>query len=149
MLVDQVPVNGDIVTHAAWHRAAVQYAEREQQSLRIIHVTDADSSGPRITAQAVAQLARSANDTPAPVEILTFALSAENIESADTRPLAQLVARLARAGETPALARAELVARPGWIGLRRHPTPIATVSFGGPAIPAWVDDCLKEVLNGI
>jgi len=43
------------------------------------------------------------------------------------------------------LAGAGLVVREGWIGLRRHPQPIGTVTYGGPAVPAWLDNALREI----
>ena len=34
-----------------------------------------------------------------------------------------------------------------WIGLRSHPRPIGTVTYGGPAIPDWLDDSLREIVG--
>ena len=34
--------------------------------------------------------------------------------------------------------------RRGWFGLRSHPNPAATISFGGPAIPEWLDGTLRH-----
>ena len=46
--------------------------------------------------------------------------------------------------DAPALAGAELVAGPGWFGLRSHPRPSGSVTFGGPGVPDWLDDALRE-----
>ena len=34
-----------------------------------------------------------------------------------------------------------------WLGLRSHPRPIGTVAYGGPAIPDWLDDSLREIVG--
>jgi hypothetical protein len=49
-------------------------------------------------------------------------------------------------GDAGALRGAELFARPGWIGLRRHPGPLATVSYGTRDLPSWIGDWLQEAL---
>ena len=33
---------------------------------------------------------------------------------------------------------------PGWVGLRSHPRPSASITFGGPAVPGWLDDTLRD-----
>ena len=45
------------------------------------------------------------------------------------------------------LVGAALVVARGWLGVRSHPGPATTVSFGGPAIPAWVDASLREAAS--
>ena len=47
----------------------------------------------------------------------------------------------------PALSGAELVAGDGWFGLRSHPRPGGSISFGGPALPDWLDDALREIVE--
>ena len=42
---------------------------------------------------------------------------------------------------------AELVATAEWIGLRSHPHPEASISFGGPELPSWVDGALRGIVN--
>ena len=32
-----------------------------------------------------------------------------------------------------------------WFGLRSHPHPIGTVTYGGPDIPGWLDHALREM----
>jgi hypothetical protein len=140
-------VVGEIVAHAAWLRAATRYAESERRALRIVHVTGALSAAGRTTAQAVAQMVRSANDTPSPVPIDAFSLSLESAAAEDVRPVAQLLARLVAADDVRPLQGAELVAGRGWVALRSHPGPSASVSFGGPAIPPWVDGVLARAVG--
>ena len=64
---------------------------------------------------------------------------ATSLESSErrTRPhsRANWSAHLLAHPEAGALAGAELVVGPGWLGLRAHPRPIGTVVYGGPAIP--------------
>jgi NAD(P)-dependent dehydrogenase (short-subunit alcohol dehydrogenase family) len=95
----------------------------------------------------LAQMARSANDTPAAVEIEVMAISAESTAAGDLAALAALAARLAAAADTRGLRGAELVVGHGWAGLRSHPGPVATVSFGSTAIPDWVDAALRQAVS--
>jgi hypothetical protein len=44
-----------------------------------------------------------------------------------------------------ALAGAELAVGAGWLGLRSHPRPIGSVTYGGPAVPDWLDVTLREL----
>jgi hypothetical protein len=57
------------------------------------------------------------------------------------------VAYLVAAEETGALSGAELVAGADWFGIRRHPRPAGTIYYGGPAVPPWVDDALRDMLG--
>ena len=44
------------------------------------------------------------------------------------------------------LAGAELAVGSGWIGLRSHPRPVGAVTYGGPAVPPWLDVALRDVV---
>src|SRR3974377_2158143 len=88
----------------------------------------------RTAAQAVAKRCRSANDTDPAGPLATMAVSLETADPGRLIPFGHLVARLACSEDTLALKGAELVAAPGWIGLRRHPAPALTYTFGGPDI---------------
>jgi NAD(P)-dependent dehydrogenase (short-subunit alcohol dehydrogenase family) len=136
-----------VIAHATWLRAASDYAGGANRPVRVVFVTTAVSPAGRTAAQAVTQMARSANDTPSDVVIDVFAVGVESPDPSDNDALGHLVARLAAAEDTRALRGAELVVQRGWIGIRSHPGPIATVSFGGPAIPDWVPDALREALR--
>jgi hypothetical protein len=74
-----------------------------------------------------------------------FAIALETAEPADHQPVAQLTARLLWSGDAGPLRGAALVARPGWIGVRSHPAPAATASYGSAAIPPWIGDWLGQV----
>jgi len=130
--------------HAGWLQAAVRQAVRSSRPLRVMHLADATSPPGRAAAQAVAQLARCAG-LLRPGQVDVFSIAVETAERADHQPLAHLVARLLWSGDATALRGAELAARPGWIGVRSHPGPAATASYGTPAIPTWVGDWLAEV----
>jgi NAD(P)-dependent dehydrogenase (short-subunit alcohol dehydrogenase family) len=133
-----------VLAHAAWLRAATRQAAPPR---RIVHVTPATTAAGRTGAQAVAQMARSANETPTPVPLDAFAVSVETAlpdHPIDVQALGGLVARLVAAEDTRGLRGAELVVGRGWMGLRSHPGPLATISFGGPAIPGWVDEALRQ-----
>jgi hypothetical protein len=133
-----------LLHHAAWARAAARYAAGAGRPLRVVHVCAATTGAGRTTGQAVAQLARSVNDMAWAAPIDTFAISRETNDSQDLRTLGHLVARLARSQDGLSLRGAELVAGHGWVGLRSHPGPAATVTFGGPEIPPGVIDALRQ-----
>lgn len=139
-------VPAHVVAHASWLRAAATHAASSDHPMRTVHLTSATSPAGRTAAQALAQMARSVNDTPSAVPLHCFAVALETTDAAVHRPAAQLVARLARADDTLALRGAELFADADWIGIRSHPAPMATISFGGPAIPDWVDGALRRVI---
>jgi NAD(P)-dependent dehydrogenase (short-subunit alcohol dehydrogenase family) len=135
-----------LLQHAAWARAAMRYARTAGRPLRLVHVNRATTAAGRTTAQAVAQLARSANDMSSPAQIDSFAISLETKAPDDFHALGHLVARLARSEDGLSLRGAELVTGHGWVGLRSHPAPAATVTFGGPQIPPSVIDALGHAL---
>ena len=92
-------------------------------------------------AQAVTQFVRS---VPEGTGLAAFSITLESHNDNDRSPLADLAARLVCAKDASVLVGAELVVARGWLGVRSHPGPATTVSFGGPAIPAWVDASLRQ-----
>jgi hypothetical protein len=92
----------------------------------------------------VTQLARS---SPPSVPIASFAVGLESTRPGDLGPLGELCARLACADDAVGLAGGELAVLPGWAALRRHPGPVATVSFGERDIPGWASDALASAIN--
>ena len=134
-----------IVAAAAWLRAAARLSAAGGHPLRVVFATTATSPAGRTAAQAVTQMARSANDTPADSEIDAMAISVESTAPGDTEALAALAARLATTADTRGLRGAELAVGRGWVGIRSHPGPVATVSFGSTDIPGWVDSALRLV----
>ncbi len=130
---------------AAWARAVVEYAAGADRPVQLVALTDARTSGGRSRAQSSAQLARvAASGTQE--RVTAFSLSIEAPEDEVASASGELVGYLLANPEATALAGAELVIGPGWIGLRSHPRPIGTVTYGGPAIPSWLDASLREVV---
>jgi len=144
---DHRQVAAHVLARAAWLRAASAYASRSGRSVRVVFVTKALTPAGRTAAQAMAQMARSANDTPDTDSISVFSVALETDDQQDQVATGHLVARLTRSDDTSALRGSELVVQRGWVGLRTHPGPVSTVSFGGPAIPDWLPDALRESLR--
>ena len=72
----------------------------------------------------------------------------ESDSTADWDTAAELAAHLCCDEHASALSGAELVVGRGWFGLRSHPAARATVSYGGPEIPRWLDEVLSETVLG-
>jgi NAD(P)-dependent dehydrogenase (short-subunit alcohol dehydrogenase family) len=147
LLEAQAATGNDLIAQGAWLRAAARYGRETHRSLRIVHVTVVASDQGQPSAQAVAQLARSANEVRMPESLEAFSVTVESTRESDIAAAGHLAARLAGAGDAAALAGAELVVGDGWLGVRSHPEPAATLSFGGPAIPRFIDDALRLVLG--
>ena len=79
--------------------------------------------------------------------VTAFAASIEASEAAAGHAVGELVAHLLGHPEATALAGAELVVGAGWIGIRSHPRPIVSITYGGPAVPDWLDATLREVVS--
>jgi NAD(P)-dependent dehydrogenase (short-subunit alcohol dehydrogenase family) len=147
LLAAQAETTHLVEAHGAWLRAAARYARDSHRPLRVLHVTRVESEEGRPAAQAVAQMARSANDVQLPESLEVFSLTVESTGASDVAATGQVAARLVGADDAADLKGAELVIGPGWLGLRSHPEPAATISFGGPAIPAFMDEVLQRVLR--
>jgi NAD(P)-dependent dehydrogenase (short-subunit alcohol dehydrogenase family) len=137
---------GDLHTDAAWSRAAADYAAATGRPVRLVTLADGTTAGGRSRAQVAAQQARIAAGATEG-RVTAFAVGIEATEERAGRPVGELVAHLLADPEAGALAGAELVAGPGWLGLRSHPRPIGSVTFGGPAVPAWLDPVLRDMVG--
>jgi len=129
---------------AGWARAAADYAAVASRPVQLVTLTDATTAGGRSRAQASTQLARAAAGSTHG-RISAFAASIEASEADAGQPVGELVAHLLGHPEATALAGAELVIGAGWLGLRSHPRPIGSITYGGPAVPGWLDTALREV----
>ena len=136
-----------IRSDVAWVRAVSDHARESGRPLRIVTVTDAATSGGRSRAQAAAQLSRAAH-LVTDIEADAFAIGVETDADSRTATVGALAAHLVGADDAGALSGAELVATADWIGLRSHPHPEASISFGGPELPPWVDDTLRTIVQG-
>ncbi len=136
-IVDQLHVDG------RWARAVADHAAGIARPVRFVMLTDAATAGGRSRGQAFAQHARNARKATQDA-VAAFAISDEGSEPAAT---AELVAHLLCHADAGALSGAELAAGPGWFGLRSHPRPSASVTYGGPAVPGWLDDVLRSIVR--
>jgi NAD(P)-dependent dehydrogenase (short-subunit alcohol dehydrogenase family) len=140
----------EIHADAAWARASADYSASSDRPIRLVTLTDARDAGGRSRAQASAQLARAARPATAG-RVAAFAVSLEPPPTTtDPGPgfLGQLVAHLIGHDETVALSGAELAVGDGWFGLRSHPRPAGSISFGGPSLPDWFDTVLGDLVDG-
>ncbi|HEX3460209.1 MAG TPA: SDR family NAD(P)-dependent oxidoreductase [Acidimicrobiales bacterium] len=135
-----------IHTDGGWARAAADYSAGANHPVRLVTLTDAVTTGGRSRAQAAAQHARAAAGAT-DGRVTAFAASIEAGEEVGAQPAGELVAHLLSHPEAAALAGAELVVGDRWIGLRSHPRAIGSVSFGGPALPDWLDGALREIVG--
>jgi hypothetical protein len=123
------------------------HAAATGRPVRIATLVDATTSGGRSRAQAAAQLARAAHLVP-DIQTDAFAIGVETDSDSHYPAVGELVAHLVAAEGAGALSGAELVATPDWIGLRSHPRPAGSISFGGPDLPPWVDATLRGIVDG-
>ena len=113
--------------------------------VRLVTLTDATTAGGRSRAQASAQLARAAREATDD-RVAAFAVSVEATPTTAGRS-ASSPPTCCAAPTPPALSGAELVAGAGWFGLRSHPRPGGSITFGGPAVPDWLDDTLRSIVG--
>ena len=146
VLAEHRGIVGDIHTDAALARAAAEYSTRTGRPLRLVAITGATDSGGRSRAQVAAQHARGAAGTTEG-RVAAFAIGLEAPDPDGIRSAAELAAHLVDHPEAAALAGAELVVGRGWLGVRSHPRPIGSVTFGGPAVPDWLDGTLREIIS--
>ena len=146
VLEEHAGITDAIRSDVAWVRAVSDHAGESGRRMRIATVTDATTSGGRSRAQAAAQLSRAAH-LVAEVRADAFAIGVETDADSRYPTVGELVGYLVGADDTGDMSGAELVATAEWIGLRSHPHPEASISFGGPELPSWVDGTLRDVVN--
>ena len=146
VLTEHAAIVEQIHADARWTRAVAELAAAKNRPIRLVTITNATTAGGRSRAQASAQLARAGRKATGDL-VLPFAVSAESDRAEFDHGLAELAAHLVCSPDAPDLAGAELVSGAGWFGLRSHPRPIGSISFGGPAVPVWFDDTLQEVVQ--
>ena len=140
------PPAASISGSAARAQATSEYAGESGRPMRIATVADATTAGGRTRAQAAAQLARAAH-LVTEVNTDAYAIGVETDADSRYSTVGELVGYLVGADDTGDLSGAELVATADWIGLRSHPHPEASISFGGPELPSWVDGSLRGIVN--
>ncbi len=146
ILADHQGITDCLHADAAWARAASDYASHVGRPVHLVSLTDATSPAGRSRAQAAVQLARAAASGTGG-RVIAYAAGIEATDDEAREPASALVAHLLGDGEAAALAGAELVVGRGWIGLRSHPRPTGTVTYGGPAVPPWFDVTVEEMVG--
>ncbi len=146
VLADHRGIVEQLHADAGWARAAADYAAGAGRPVKLVTLTDAVTAGGRSRAQAAAQLARAAAGSTGG-RVTAFAAAVEAPEAAAGHAAGELVAHLLGHPEAAALAGAELVIATGWLGLRSHPRPMGSITYGGPAVPGWLDGALREVVG--
>jgi len=142
VLAEHDGLEEQIHADASWARAAAEHTLTHGGPLRLVHVVDAVTSGGRSRAQAASQLTRAARRATED-RVSAFAVALE--ASDESAAAASLVVELMTASDLTGLAGAELVVGAGWLGLRSHPRPAASITFGGPELPPWFADVLREL----
>lgn len=131
---------------ASWVRSIADYTAEADRPVRLVLLTEATTPAGQSRAQAASQIARvAAAGTKGRLTVFTAGLESDT--PAATEVAGELAAHLLSHPDVTPLAGAGLAVREGWIGLRRHPQPIGTVSYGGPTIPSWLDDALREIVG--
>ena len=147
ILDEHAGITDRLRTDASWVRAVADYSAQTERPVRVVTVVDATTAGGRSRAQAATQLSRVAHMATSD-RVDAFAISVETAQASERRPIADVVAHLVCGADAAALSGAELVAAAGWFGLRSHPRPAGTISFGGPAVPDWLDGTLRSIVTG-
>jgi NAD(P)-dependent dehydrogenase (short-subunit alcohol dehydrogenase family) len=142
-LIEHEGIVDAIDTDARWARAVADHAASTDRPVRLVTLSDATTSGGRSRAQAAAQHSRPSRKSTGD-RVAAFAVS---VESADARSVGEFAAYLACSPDAVGLSGAELVAGDGWVGLRSHPRPSASLVFGGGALPDWFDSALRGMVR--
>jgi NAD(P)-dependent dehydrogenase (short-subunit alcohol dehydrogenase family) len=145
VLADHRGIAESLHADAAWIRATTDASAGTDQPIKLITLTDATTPSGLSRGQASVQLARAvAGGTKG--RVTAFGVSIEATEAAAGPATAELVFQLLSNPEASGLAGAELAVGAGWIGLRSHPRLIGSVTYGGPAVPAWLDVALRDIV---
>ena len=147
LLADHQGIVQRLYSDAAWTRAAADYSAKTDRPIRLVTLTDATTPSGRSRAQASAQVARAAAGGTKR-RVTAFSVSIEAPEAIVGPAAGELVFQLLCNPEAAALAGAELALSGGWIGLRSHPRLIGAVTYGGPAVPSWLDVALRDIVPG-
>ena len=146
VLSDHASLPGALTSDAAWMSALSAYVRSEGHALRVVSICDAHSWAGRSRAQAAAQLARASLEG-SNGQVAAFAIGVESPDYSGRRAAADLATSLLATDDVTALVGAELVVGEGWLGIRSHPAPATTISFGGPKVPEWLDATLRRALS--
>ncbi|HML00897.1 MAG TPA: SDR family NAD(P)-dependent oxidoreductase [Acidimicrobiales bacterium] len=146
VLAEHDGIVAQIQADAGWARAAADYAVETNRPIRLVTLVDATTAGGRSRAQAAAQLARVSLGTT-DGRVSAFTAGIEALQDPAAPLVGELVAFLLCDPGAGALVGAELVVGGGWLGLRSHPHPAGTLSYGGAGLPEWFDTVLGELVG--
>jgi NAD(P)-dependent dehydrogenase (short-subunit alcohol dehydrogenase family) len=145
LLTDHAGIVERLHADAAWTRAAADYTAGTARPVRLVTLTEATTPSGRSRAQASAQQARVAAGGTKGL-LTAFAVSIEAPGEIAGQAVGVLVSQLLLNPDAAALAGAELALSGGWIGLRSHPRVLGAVTYGGPAVPSWLDVALRDIV---
>ena len=124
---------------AAWARAVADYAAGADRPVQLMTLTDATTPGGRSRAQAAAQLARAvASGTGGRVTAFAAGIEAPDAEAAPV--VGELVGHLLADPDAAGPRRRRVGGGPGLARTAQPPPAHRQVTYGGPALPAWLDD---------
>jgi NAD(P)-dependent dehydrogenase (short-subunit alcohol dehydrogenase family) len=146
VLDEHAGITAQLRADAAWARAVADHAKATDRPIRLVTVVEATTAGGRTRAQAAAQLSRAARSATSDT-VHAFAVSVEAEREASLATVADLATYLVRDPGSGALSGAELAVTSDWLGVRSHPRPAGTISFGGPALPEWLDRAVRELVG--
>ncbi len=146
VLAEHRDIVAGIHTDAGWARAVADHAADAGHPVHLVTLTDAVTTGGRSRAQAAVQHARVARSATEG-RVTAFAVGLEAPEDDVATTAGPLVAHLLDHPDASALAGAELVVDHGWLGLRSHPRPIGSITFGLPDLPDWLDATLRQIVG--
>lgn len=147
VLDDHVDLTRQVRQDAASVRAIAGVAMSTKRLVRMIALVDASTPGGRSRAAALTQLSR-ASGAATDGLVTACVVSRESDDQLDQEAAAELVACLASRPSAVELSGAELCVGAGWVGLRSHPRPSGTVSYGGPELPDWVGAAVESMVTG-
>ena len=131
----------------AWARAAADYAAGADRPVRLVTLTDATTAGGRSRAQASVQLARAAAGSTRGAR---HRLRGEHRGSGGGRRPDRSASSSPTCSVTPRQRRSPV--RSWWSGPAGSacavtPDRSAAITYGGPAVPDWLDATLREIVG--
>jgi NAD(P)-dependent dehydrogenase (short-subunit alcohol dehydrogenase family) len=145
VLHEHAGITRQIATDAAWVRAVADHSAATNRPMRVVTIVDATTAGGKSRSQSATQLARAGHGATSE-QVDAFALGVESDTETARRSAAAIVAYLVSCGDAAQLSGAEFVVDSEWFGLRGHPYPAGTISFGGPEVPDWLDGAVRDMV---
>ena len=147
VLEEHAGIADAIRSDVAWVRAVSDHAGESGRPMRIATVTDATTSGGRSRAQTAAQLPPRRSPRGGRPYRRVRNRCRDRRRFALLRPSASSSVTWSAPTTAGACPAPSWSATAEWVGLRSHPHPEASISFGGPEVPSWVDGTLRDIVN--